>query len=138
MAADTSPEARLRAGYAAWNERGELGEVLAWIDPGVELVMSERGPEGALAFRGHDGIAEWVRGMGDVWREITFEPVEIRVDEARGRVLAVVRVSTTGRSSDVGLEAIEGHVFTLGPDGTVVRIQAFNDLEQARAAFEAV
>jgi hypothetical protein len=138
MAGDDSLEARLRAGYAAWNESRELSDVIAWIDPAVELIMSERGPEGALAFRGHEGIAEWVRGMGDVWREITFEPVEVRLDEPHRRALAIVRVTTTGRSSDVGLEATEGHVYDLGPDGRVVRIQAFDDVERARAAFEAV
>jgi len=134
MSDETSLAGRLRAGYAAFNETGDPGGILAELDPDVELVVSERGPEGAIVFQGHAGVTEWARGMGDVWRNLTFEPLEIESDATGQRALVVVRVSTRGRSSDVGVEATEAHVLTLGPKGKVSRIQAFHDLEQARAA----
>lgn len=95
------------------------------------------GPEGTITFRGHDGISEWAREMGDVWRDISFEPLEVDFDPAGRRALVVVRVSTRGRASDLGLEAMEAHVVTIGPDGKVTRLQGFTDLDQARAAFGA-
>ena len=103
----------------------------------MELVVSMGGPEGTIAFRGHDGIAEWAREMGDVWRDIRFEPLEVESDPAGRRALVVVRVSTRGRASDLGLEGMEAHVVTIGPDGKVTRLQGFTDLDQARAAFRA-
>jgi ketosteroid isomerase-like protein len=134
---ETSPAERLRAGYAAFNETGDPSGILAELDPDVELVVSMGGPEGTVAFRGHDGIAEWARGMRDVWRDIRFEPLELESDPAGRRVLVKVRVSTRGRASDLGLEAMEAHVVTIGRDGKVTRLQGFTDLDQARAAFRA-
>ena len=127
---------RLRAGYSVWNETGDVSGLLAELDPDVEVVISMGGPEGTIAFRGHEGIAKWATDMGDVWRDLTFEPLEIESDEARGRALVIVRVSTVGRASDLGLEAREAHVLTLGPNGKVARMQGFNDLGEARAVFE--
>jgi ketosteroid isomerase-like protein len=136
MTAAHSIVERLRAGYAAFND-GNVTGILEELDPEVEMVLSMGGPEGTMTFRGHQGIAEWADGMGDVWRDITFEPLEIESDETGRRALAVVRVSTRGRASDVGLERMEAHVLALGPSGKVRRLQGFTDLEQARAAFEA-
>lgn len=137
MSDETSLAQRLRAGYAAFNETGDPSAVLAELDPDVELVVSMGGPEGTITFRGHDGISEWAREMGDVWRDISFEPLEVDFDPAGRRALVVVRVSTRGRASDLGLEAMEAHVVTIGPDGKVTRLQGFTDLDQARAAFRA-
>ena len=128
---------RLRAGYAAFNETGDPSGILAELDPDVELVVSMGGPEGTVAFRGHDGIAEWARDMGDVWRDIRFEPLEVESDPAGRRALVVVRVHTRGRASDLGLDAMEAHVVTTGPNGKVTRLLGFTDLDRARAAFRA-
>ena len=137
MAADNSLVQRLRDGYAVFNDGGDVSGILAELDPDVEMVLLMGGPEGTMAFRGHDGIAQWAKGMGDVWRDITFEPLEIEIDQTGRRALVVARVSTRGRASDLGLERMEAHVVALGPSGKVARIQAFTDLEEARAAFEA-
>ena len=77
------------------------------------------GPEGRLTFRGHEGIAEWAKGLGDAWRDITFEPLEIERDEAGRRALVLVRVRTRGRASDMGLERMEAHVVDAGTSGKV-------------------
>jgi ketosteroid isomerase-like protein len=136
MTAADSIVQRLRAGYAAFND-GNVSGALGELDPEVEMVLSMGGPEGTLTFRGHEGIVEWATALGDAWRDITFEPLEIESDAAGQRALAVVRVSTRGRASDMGLERTEAHVVALGPTGKVTRLQGFTDLEQARAAFEA-
>jgi ketosteroid isomerase-like protein len=127
---------RLRAGYAAFND-GNVSEMLEELDPEVEMVLSMGGPEGTLTFRGHEGIADWATALGDAWRDVTFEPLEIECDTAGRRALAVVRVRTRGRTSDMGLERMEAHVVVLGPTGKVTRLQGFTDLDEARAAFEA-
>jgi ketosteroid isomerase-like protein len=137
MSDEPSLGERLRAGYAAFNETGDPNAILAELDPDVELVVSMGGPEGTVTFRGHDGISEWAREMGDVWRDIRFEPLAVESDPSGRRALVVVKVSTRGRASDLGLEAMEAHVVTLGPNGKVTRLQGFTDLDQARAAFRA-
>ena len=137
MAADNALVQRLRDGYAVFNDTGDVSGILAELDPDVEMVLFMGGPEWTMAFRGHDGIAQWAKGMDDVWRDITFEPLEIESDQTGRRALVVARVSTRGRASDLGLERMEAHVLALGPSGKVARIQAFTDLKAARAAFEA-
>jgi uncharacterized protein len=131
-----SLEGRLRAGYAAFND-GRVNEILPELEPDVEMVISMGGPEGTTAFHGHAGIAEWAREMGDVWRDIRFEPLEVEVEPGGRRALVIVRVSTRGRTSDLGLEGIESHVVTVGPAGKVARLEGFRDLDHARASFEA-
>lgn len=130
-----SLDGRLRAGYEAFNG-GRVSGILPELEPDVEIVISMGGPEGTTVFHGHAGIAEWAREMGDVWRDIQFEPLEVEVEPSGRRALAVVRVSTRGRASDIGLEGMEGHVVTLGPAGKVTRLEGFRDLDLARAAFE--
>jgi ketosteroid isomerase-like protein len=132
---EESLDERLRAGYQAFND-GRVNGILPELEPDVEMVISMGGPEGTTVFRGHAGMAEWAREMGDVWRDIQFEPLEVEVEPSGRRALAVVRVSTRGRASDMGLEGTEGHVVTLGPAGKVSRLEGFRDLDLARAAFE--
>ena len=136
MTATDSIVQRVRAGYAAFND-GNLSGVLEELDPDVEMVLSMGGPEGTMTFRGHKGIAQWATALDDAWRNITFEPLEIESDAVGRRALAVVRVSTRGRASDVGLERTEAHVLSLGPTGQVMRLVGFTDLDEARAVFEA-
>jgi ketosteroid isomerase-like protein len=136
--ADEVPLAeRLRAGYSVWNETGDISGILAELDPDAELVVPDAGPEGAMVFRGHDGIAKWAQGLGDAWRHVKFEPVEVESDPSGRRALVMVKVITRGRASDLYLEGTEAHVLTLGPSGKIARLVGFNDLDRARAAFEA-
>jgi ketosteroid isomerase-like protein len=136
VTADPPEVERLRAGYAVWNDTGDVSGLLAELDPEVEIVLPDRAPEGPLAFHGHEGAAEWARGMGEVWRDLRFEPLEIEARPADRRALVVVRVTTTGRASDMGLEGTEAHVVTFGADGKVTRIQGHVDVDAARAVFE--
>ena len=108
MSDETSLARAAPAGYAAFNETGDPSGILAELDPDVELVVSMGGPEGTLAFRGHDGIAEWAREMGDVWRDITFEPLEVESDPAgRAGTRGGEGQHAEGRASDLGLEGME-------------------------------
>ena len=43
------------------------------------------------------------------------------LEKTAQRALVVVRVSTRGRASDLGLERMEAHVLVLGPSGKVAR-----------------
>ena len=135
MTAADSIAQRLRAGYAALND-GNMSGTLDELAPDVELVLSMGGPEGTLTFRGYEGIAEWATGLGDAWRDVVFEPVEIESDASGRRALVVVKVRTRGRVSDMGLERMEAHVVELGPTGKVTRLLGFTDPDEARAAFE--
>ena len=112
---EESLDERLRAGYAAFND-GRVSGILAELEPDVEMVVSMGGPEGTTRVPRARRHGEWAREMGDVWRDIKFEPLEVEVDPAGRRALVVVRVSTRGRASDMGLEGMEAHVVTLGPD----------------------
>jgi ketosteroid isomerase-like protein len=82
-------------------------------------------------YEGHEGVREaWRHGLD------AFAAIDLHVEElldAGDHVLAVVREREIGRASGVPVETSHAAVWTLS-DGKVVRMQAFDNRQQALEA----
>jgi ketosteroid isomerase-like protein len=125
---------RLRAGYEVLNRDGDFSAILDEFDPDVELQQSAEGPEGLIVYRGRDGLARWLAGMSSAWEEISYELLDF--EQEANQVLAVVRMSMRGRTSELKLEQTIAHMFTLGENDKVIRVEGFFDPDKARAALK--
>jgi ketosteroid isomerase-like protein len=124
---------RLRSAYAALSRDGDFSAILDEFDPDVELRQSGESPEGLIVHRGYEGLAKWREDMSSAWDEVNYSPLEL--DQADNLVLVVVQRSVKGRTTKLRLEQTVAHIFTLGDNGKVVRIDAFLDPDKARNAF---
>ena|SRR5436190_2256530 len=82
-------------------------------------------------YHGHEGVRE-------AWREglLAFGEIDFEVDgviDAGDQVLAVIRERQVGRASGAPVEATHLAVWTFA-DGKVVRLQVFDDRQQALEA----
>lgn len=80
------------------------------------------------AYHGHEGVRRF-------WRDalLAFGEVDLLVEElidAGDRVIALIQEREIGRSSGVPVEASHAAIWTLA-DGKVVRMQVFDDRDQA-------
>ena len=119
---------QIRAGYAAFNERGEFNTAL--YHPDVEWHNDPEWPGGGV-HHGPDAVRRDMARQREAWGEARFEPVEIiRVD---GRILVLVDVSVTGKASGAPVSLKGAHIFTVR-DGKIAKVEAFTDRERAFAA----
>jgi ketosteroid isomerase-like protein len=81
-------------------------------------------------YHGHAGVREVWRETLAIWSEVDFEVYELL--DVGDRVLAALREREVGRASGVPIEATHAAVWTLA-GGKVVRLQVFDDREQALA-----
>jgi uncharacterized protein len=117
-------------GYEAFN-RGDIPGALADIDPEIEWhTYIVPGPGGGT-YRGHEGVRELWNDARNVFGEFRNEPE--RLIGAGDKVVAFVRVCGRGRESGVEVKAKIAHVHTLR-DGKVVRVESFEDREEALRA----
>ena len=100
---------------------------MAVCHPEVEL-QSVLGISGR-AYRGHDGIQEYLDDVASAWEHWTVE-VERVAEAADGRVVIVMTMHARGRGSGATLEARTAHIWTLS-DGRLLRNQLYRDPEQA-------
>jgi ketosteroid isomerase-like protein len=125
---DAPSDEQIRAGYAAFNERGEFNPAL--YHPDVEWHNDPDWPGGGV-HRGAGAIRRDLDRQREAWGEAHYEPVEIiRLDD---RILVLVDVSVTGKASGAPVSVEGAHIFTVR-DGKVVKVQAFTDRGRARAA----
>ena len=78
------------------------------------------------------------KGAPQVWREMlsVFGEVDVEVEQlidAGDHVVAVIREREAGRTSDAPVERTHLAVWTLA-DGKVIKLQAFDDRQQALEA----
>jgi ketosteroid isomerase-like protein len=117
----------MEAGMAQFMATGEPD----WSTTHQEVVVYDHDILDAGEYRGHDGYRRWLEDWAAAWSEFTLEPEEfIDADE---RVIVVLRMKATGRGSGVTLERQDALVVELR-DGLAVRIDYFNDKEQALEA----
>jgi ketosteroid isomerase-like protein len=121
----------IREGIAALN-RGDLEDMLATLDPEVELVPLRGALDGSV-YHGHQGMRSWLQDMNEDWKEF-----ELTVDEVRelgpGRLLVQATMGLRGRSG-VALDATAAWLCDIR-DGRVWRIRFFTDSDAALAAAE--
>jgi ketosteroid isomerase-like protein len=125
---DAPDDDRIRATYAAFNERGEFDTEL--FHPDVEWHNAPEWP-GASVHRGIEAVERDLRRQFDAWEEARYEPVEIF--RHGDKIVVLLHVVVKGKASGIpaGMEA--GHVLT-ARDGKVTRVQAFLNRADTLAA----
>jgi ketosteroid isomerase-like protein len=121
----------LRTGYDAF-AAGDVEAALALLSPDIELqVHTERPDIQSRTYHGHAGFLANFSELTDVFDDLRVEPTEFI--EGNGRVLAIVRVTGSGKASGVAIEAKIFHVWTFR-DGKATRLEIFGESEQAEQA----
>jgi ketosteroid isomerase-like protein len=82
-------------------------------------------------YRGHDGVKRWLSDWATAWAEFAMEPEEFI--DAGDRVVIVVRMTATGRSSGVSIDRRDAMV-QQWRDGKIVRFDYYNDRDTALKA----
>jgi ketosteroid isomerase-like protein len=117
----------LQRGYELIWREGRPEDALAGLAPDFEWVVPGH-PEGSLR-RGPDGVIEFFREWGEPFEdlEIDWELHELSAE----RVLALVDMRGRGRASAVPVAMHFGQIWTFR-DGRFVRMEMYNDAEEAR------
>jgi uncharacterized protein len=119
----------LREGYEAWNRR-DYETLVGMLPPEFEFVPVLQSPD-MPAFSGREGIEQFWESLLSTWESFVFLPQSY--EPLGDQVLVEVRVRAKARASGIELEERWAHVYTLR-DGEFVRMQAFLDPDEARAA----
>jgi ketosteroid isomerase-like protein len=82
-------------------------------------------------YRGHDGVRRWLSDWAAAWAEFAMEPEEFI--DAGDRVVIVVRMTATGRSSGVSIDRQDAMVQEWR-DGKIVRFDYYNNRDAALTA----
>jgi ketosteroid isomerase-like protein len=119
----------LDRGYTMIWREGRLEDALRGLDDDFEWVVPNH-PEGAVRY-GAESVIEFFREWTEPWEdfELDWEIQEAGPDHA----LAIIAMRGRGRGSGVPTEM---HFFQLWSfrDGRAVRMEMFNDLDEARRA----
>jgi ketosteroid isomerase-like protein len=99
------------------------------LDKDVEIEDHDIPEQGK--YRGHEGFLRWIEEWDAPWAEWSLQPEEFI--DAGDRVVVIVHLKATGRSSGAQVERDDALVFELR-DGKMVRIDYFNDRTQALEA----
>jgi ketosteroid isomerase-like protein len=118
----------VRRCHDLWRKR-DFERVLELVDPDAVFDLS-RNVFNPDVYRGYDGFWRWVESAGQVWDD--FEPGPIEFIRAAGdHVVTGVRISGTGRGSQVRVEMNLWQVWTVR-DGKVVRMTGgYRDRDEA-------
>jgi methanogenic corrinoid protein MtbC1/ketosteroid isomerase-like protein len=92
----TDPVGAVREAFAAFAAR-DLDELLQVCHPEVVLRPSQETSERtgrASTYRGHDGIRDYFRDVGDVWQTLKLTPITFRPTDEAVVVFGLVETST--------------------------------------------
>lgn len=116
----------VRRMFAAFADR-DLDSMLALIDPEVEfLPVSANLTTGGVPYRGHDGIAQYMKDVAGVWPRLRLYPDEYR--EIDGVVVVLGRV--VARGGGMILDRPTGWVIKMR-DGLIVWMRVYGTLQEA-------
>ncbi|HWG08693.1 MAG TPA: nuclear transport factor 2 family protein [Solirubrobacteraceae bacterium] len=101
----------------------------AWDMLDEEIEVHDHDIVDAGEYRGLAGVERWFEDWAAAWSEFSMEP-EAFID-AGERVIAVVRMKATGRGSGVSVDRQDAMVWEIGPDRRLVRVDYFNNRQQA-------
>ena len=102
--------------------RGEIEEMLAYVDPEGELHSAIIGGAEAKVFRGHDGFRRWFAETRESFEELRTDLTEYR--DLGDRIVAFGHIHARGRGSGLEIDSPTGWVFTVRR-GKVVRAEGF-------------
>jgi ketosteroid isomerase-like protein len=117
------------ASYESLNER-DIDATMAALAEDAEWHESEVLPETGV-YRGREAIRAFLTHFLDSWERFhqTVEEVQVAGD----RVLLMIHLEATGKGSAADVDARYAHLWTVS-DGRGVRVDAFYDRDEARAA----
>ena len=92
-------------------QRGDMEEMLSYMDPEGELHSAIVGGAEGNVYRGHEGFRKWYADSFESFEELRNEWSEFR--DLGDRVLVFGRVKARGRESGVELDSPMGWVFTV-------------------------
>jgi ketosteroid isomerase-like protein len=119
----------VRGAINAWNR----GDYEAWIDgfdSDCEFMPLRAQLEGQ-AYRGHDGLRQFMDDLAQDWEQVRFEVSEIR--EVGDKVLVLIRFQGRGRASGANLDIPIGIVGKV-QQGKVTQARMFSDPDEALEA----
>ena len=111
--------------------RGEMEEMLSYMDPEGEFHSAIVGGAEGNVYRGHDGFRRWYADSFESFEELRNEWSEFR--DLGDRVLALGHVKARARESGVELDSPLGFLVTVR-DGKVVRSEGFLSRAEALEA----
>jgi ketosteroid isomerase-like protein len=111
--------------------RGDVDEMLSYLDPELEWHSAIVGGAEGNVYRGHEGFRRWYADSFESFEELTNEWSEFR--DLGDRVLALGRVKARGRESGVEVDSPMGWVFTVRR-GMAVKAEGFLSREEALEA----
>jgi|SRR5271167_919228 len=120
----------LRQAYEAFSS-GDMGRILAFAHPDVEVVVPPELSAEPDTYRGHDGVRRYFQSFGDAMDEIRFQPE--RFWDVGQSVVAVVRLTAKGRQTAIPVEQQIAQVWTIR-DGKGIRVQTYASLSEALEA----
>jgi ketosteroid isomerase-like protein len=109
----------------------DIDATLQYLDPAIELHVSDAYFDAPHTYRGHEGYRELVAAQVEVFDEFRAEPE--RFLDTGDQVLAIVRAGGRARASGVEVSARFGHLLTIR-NRKAVRFQEFKDPEEALRA----
>ena len=121
---------RLRAGYAAYIERGAEA-LLPFVDEEIEIDESPEFPDTG-SFSGHDGVRRLVALFTDNFDDFGMEPEDF-IEGTQGRLVVALKVGGTAKMSRMRLETRSYHVHTMR-NGKSVRMRIFLNPDDALEA----
>jgi ketosteroid isomerase-like protein len=119
----------VRGTINAWNR----GDYEAWIegfDSECEFRPLRAQLEG-LAYRGHDGLRQFIDDLTLDWEQVRFEVSEIR--DAGDNVLVLIRFQGRGRASGADLDVPVGIVGKVR-EGKITEARMYSDPDEALEA----
>jgi ketosteroid isomerase-like protein len=119
----------VRRGFTAFT-RGDFALFLELLDPDVEWIPFGATLEGR-AYRGHDGVREWLEGLLTDWE--FFVPYAEDFRDRGDRVLVFGHWRARGHTSGVELERAGTWLFDV-KGGKTIRLQTYSDRAEALEA----
>jgi len=127
---DTAPLS-VSGGEVVYDHRSDPDGLFARLDPAVEVhPLTGAMLEGA-AYRGHEGMRQWLEEVAEYWESMWVEADEFL--DAEEAVLVVGRVHARGKASGVAVEAPAAWVFHLR-DARLTYLRFYLDRSQALEA----
>jgi ketosteroid isomerase-like protein len=111
--------------------RGDMDEMLSYMDPEGELHSAIVGGAEGVSYRGHEGFRRWYADSFESFEELSNEWSEFR--DLGDRVLVFGRIHARGRESGLEIDSPTGWVFTVR-NGKLVRAEGFLSREAALEA----
>jgi ketosteroid isomerase-like protein len=100
----------------------------AWEMTHADIEVRDHDIMDAGEYRGHAGFRRWLEDWAGPWSEFNLEPQEYL--DAGQEVVAILRMTATGRASGVTVEREDAMVFRV-EGGQIVRLDYYNNPSQA-------